>query len=155
MQIKTFKGHAIGQLPEIDVEDIAHCLSNLCLFHGHTKRFISYAEYSAHMAGRIKESNYKLYALTFNAWRCFEFTYTSTEQMVRMQNHILRKLDLSPQFMSILAANLNQMEKELGELLHKRFVLGEEPEEEEQQIEYGMMPEQAKELFLKMWKKYR
>jgi hypothetical protein len=52
--IQTFTGKAFWPLDpqpsEIDIEDIAHALSNSCRFTGHVKKFYSVAEHSIHVS---------------------------------------------------------------------------------------------------------
>lgn len=55
--IRTFTGKMINVFdpdPElICIEDIAHALSNLCRFGGHTRRFYSVAEHSVEVAKEV------------------------------------------------------------------------------------------------------
>lgn len=48
--IQTRNGHAfdpqIGKISSIDIDDIAHALSNLCRYSGHCRKFYSVAEHS-------------------------------------------------------------------------------------------------------------
>lgn len=48
--IQTYNGHAFypktGKVTSIDLEDVAHSLSNLCRFSGHCREFYSVAEHS-------------------------------------------------------------------------------------------------------------
>src|SRR5688500_14252940 len=48
--IRTYTGKEFyplkPELDKIDIEDIAHALSNLCRFTGHTKQFYSVAQHS-------------------------------------------------------------------------------------------------------------
>ena len=155
MQIKTLNNHIVSKTMTIDIEDIAHALSNQCIFQGHSKTFISYAEFSSHLAARTEMSNHKLYSLFFNSWRCFEFIYQNQQDLLYMQDYILRKIGLSSQFQTILTTSLNKYNKNLTELLFKRFILDEELEEQEQKIEYGLPPLQAKEIFLNIYEKYK
>lgn len=57
--IQTYTGRAFDLLdPQPDmvvVEDIAHALSNICRFTGHTRAFYSVAEHSVHVAEIVPE----------------------------------------------------------------------------------------------------
>lgn len=59
--IQTYTGKVFDFLnptPDmIDIEDIAHSLSNLCRYGGHTKRFYSVAEHSGHMSYMVPEKH--------------------------------------------------------------------------------------------------
>lgn len=52
--IETYNGehfHLLEPAPEeIDIEDIAHALANVCRFGGHVKHFYSVAEHSVHVS---------------------------------------------------------------------------------------------------------
>lgn len=54
MFLTTSSGRAIAlesiEAADIDIQDIAHSLSNLCRFGGHTKRFYSVAQHSVRVA---------------------------------------------------------------------------------------------------------
>lgn len=55
--IETVSGrkfHFLAPHPnEIDITDIAHALSNICRFTGHTKRYYSVAQHSVHVASLL------------------------------------------------------------------------------------------------------
>jgi 5'-deoxynucleotidase YfbR-like HD superfamily hydrolase len=68
--IETFRGHkfhALNPTPEeIDIEDIAHALSNQCRFTGHIHRFVSVAEHS-YYASLLADKPDKLAGLLHDA----------------------------------------------------------------------------------------
>ncbi len=68
--IRTYTGKMINVFepdPElICIEDIAHALSNLCRFGGHTRRFYSVAEHSMRVANEVPYE-YRLTALLHDA----------------------------------------------------------------------------------------
>lgn len=70
MILKTYTGKEIDifnlNLEDISLIDIAHALSNICRFAGHTTSFYSVAEHSVRVARICSEKN-KLYALLHNA----------------------------------------------------------------------------------------
>lgn len=69
--LRTFTGNVINVFdpkPEdICIEDIAHALSNICRFNGHSKKFYSVAEHSIRCADEIESRNNRLAALMHDA----------------------------------------------------------------------------------------
>ncbi|MEM4379972.1 MAG: hypothetical protein QXL01_04720, partial [Thermoplasmatales archaeon] len=53
--IETYSGKKFDYLAqsELDIEDIAHALSNLCRFNGHTRVFYSVAEHSVNVSSMV------------------------------------------------------------------------------------------------------
>ena len=68
--IRTFSGIEINifepKPEQINIEDIAHALSNQCRFSGHVARFYSVAEHSLHVAMKV-EHKHALAALLHDA----------------------------------------------------------------------------------------
>lgn len=62
--IRTFSGNWVNvfdpQEDQITIEDIAHGLSNLCRYGGHTRVFYSVAQHSIHCAEVLRNSNTSL-----------------------------------------------------------------------------------------------
>lgn len=55
---------------DINLEDIAHCLSNLCRYGGQTKQFYSVAEHSCRVAESVSDEN-KSWALLHDATEAY------------------------------------------------------------------------------------
>lgn len=68
--IQTYTGKkfypADPSVEDIDIEDIAHALSNMCRFTGHTKEFYSVAQHSV-LASWICEEGDRMWALLHDA----------------------------------------------------------------------------------------
>lgn len=66
-EVETFSGNYVDtEYPKADtivLEDIAHALSQLCRYGGHTKRFYSVAEHSVLVSRRME-------AQGFSKWEC-------------------------------------------------------------------------------------
>lgn len=57
--VQTKSGHAfdpkVGKLSAVEIEDIAHALSNLCRYSGHCRKFYSVAEHSVLVSRIIRK----------------------------------------------------------------------------------------------------
>lgn len=73
--IQTFSGrrfHYQDPRPEdIHIVDIAHALSNLCRYAGHTNRFYSVAEHSVIMSGLFADPQLRMIALLHDATEAY------------------------------------------------------------------------------------
>lgn len=62
--IRTFTGNWINVFDpkedQINIEDIAHALSNLCRYGGHTRCFYSVAQHSVHCAELLRNTSIQL-----------------------------------------------------------------------------------------------
>jgi len=69
-EIQLFSGKTFDFLDlkpiNIDISDIAHALSQLCRFNGHTDRFYSVAEHSLYVSSLV-HPNYAIYGLLHDA----------------------------------------------------------------------------------------
>lgn len=95
---------------EILIEDIAHSLSNLCRFTGHTEKFYSVAEHSLNVSYLMATNELRLKALLHDASEAY-------------LHDIPRPLKRLPEFKRYL-----RIEKKLQEMIYERF--GVDPGEE-------------------------
>lgn len=72
--IDTFTGKRLvpfdPDINEIELEDIAHALSNICRFGGHCSKFYSVAEHSVHVS-KLVETEFALDALMHDATEAY------------------------------------------------------------------------------------
>lgn len=154
MKIKTFNGNIINQSVKIDLEDIAHSLSNQCLFFGHTKIYISYAEFSVRLSSVIGISNLCNYALLYNSWKAFDFLYQSPKDLSYMQNRIIRLLGLSTDYNLMIGEQIMKSNNTLMTYVYNHYIEDKPLEEDEKEIPFGLSPEDSKNLFIETYKKY-
>lgn len=104
--IQTFKGNQFWPLDpradEIDIEDIAHALSNLCRYGGHTKRFYSVAEHCVLVSYKVPKE-YALDALLHDASEAYlidvprpikQFLFNYKEIEAEIEKEVARKFGL-------------------------------------------------------------
>lgn len=107
--IQTYLGHKFYPFDprpeEIHIADIAHALSNICRFTGHTCRFYSVAQHSVHVCD-ILPPDQQLAGLLHDASEAYLTDFP-------------RPLKLSPYF----ASNYRRTEAALEEAIHARFHL--------------------------------
>jgi len=92
---------------EILIEDIAHALSNICRFTGHTKKFISVAEHSINVSNLLPGS-LKLQGLLHDASEAYLLDFP-------------RPLKYLPEF-----AEYRKMEKKIQKMIFKKFGIEKE-----------------------------
>lgn len=106
--IQTFTGRAFWPLDprvdDIDILDIAHALSMLCRYGGHTRRFYSVAEHCVLMSRYVEPEN-ALWALLHDATEAYMVDvprpikrqlpdYMAAED--NLMGHICKRYDLDP-----------------------------------------------------------
>lgn len=107
--IQTYTGvkfHFLAPQPdEVRIEDIAHALSNICRFTGHTKRHLSVAEHSVH-ASILVDGGLELAGLLHDASEAYIGDVSSPLKKVlpgfvelehKIQAVIFRKFGLPPE----------------------------------------------------------
>lgn len=74
-KLKTFTGRFIDPInphpDDISIEDIAHALSNMPRFAGHTKRFYSVAEHCLRCVHLVKDQNIEMEVLLHDATEAY------------------------------------------------------------------------------------
>lgn len=102
--IRTFTGQYVNFIdPDPDtivIEDIAHALSNMCRWGGHTPRFYSVAQHSI-LCSKHVDKHYRLAALMHDASEAY-------------------LMDI-PRPIKKLLANYNEIENKLMEVIAKKF----------------------------------
>ena len=72
--MQTYKGHKLDFInpdpKEIDIEDIAHALSNICRFSGHCAKFYSVAQHSVYVA-QLSHPDHRLAGLMHDATEAY------------------------------------------------------------------------------------
>lgn len=133
--ISTYTGkrfdYSNPQPDQICIEDIAHALSNICRWTGHTRCFYSVAEHSLHVA-RLCKPEYKLIGLLHDATEAYANDlnrplkktsglagYRLTEQLI--WNQIVQKFNLATVKMpfDVKCADEILMNTEARDLLHE------------------------------------
>lgn len=100
--IRTYSGHHVNVFdpdPEtICIEDIAHALSNLCRFAGHTKRFYSVAQHSVLCSLQV-DDDCRLGALMHDASEAYLLDIPKP-----IKNRLVGYKEMEDKMMSIIAA---------------------------------------------------
>jgi hypothetical protein len=112
--IRTYSGLYVNVFdpdPEtICIEDIAHALSNLCRFAGHTKRFYSVAQHSV-LCSRCVDDKFRLQALLHDASEAYLLDIPRPIKI-----HLVGYKEMENRMMSLIAAKFGftfPLEKEV------------------------------------------
>lgn len=117
--IQTYTGKKFDLLhpraEDVDIRDIAHALSNLCRFTGHTEldeanQFYSVAEHSVHCVYLLAKSK-NSHLLSEEVIQC-AFLHDAAEAYIG---------DISTPFKNLLAAPVNHIELNIEEAIQKHF----------------------------------
>lgn len=148
---------------KIDLEDIAHSLSNICRFNGHCSEFYSVAQHSVHVASLIKEDRLRLAGLLHDASEAytgdivtpFKRMFSSLWAIeTRLQKQINQHFGITlteDDNAKIKAADLKALATEKRDLMPKQhhevwsYLSGQEPDGH---IIIPLAPKEAKSLFL-------
>jgi uncharacterized protein len=130
--ITTYTGRSITPLDpdpaDIDIEDIAHALSNSCRFTGHVREFYSVAQHS-YLCSTIVPDEYKLTALLHDASEAY-------------LSDIARPIKSQPEFGDVYKKYENQLEAAIAE----RFGLVFPYPEEIKQADYNLLKTEQRDL---------
>ena len=131
--IRTFTGIKFAplspRLEDIDIRDIAHALSNLCRFTGHTPVFYSVAEHSV-LVSKLVEPEYALGALLHDASEAylndiagpikpFFPEYVKAEKKLQDLIHLKWTIGGDDQFAAIKVADQKALELEQSVLFNQ------------------------------------
>lgn len=148
--ITTFTGKTVNvfepDMNVIDIKDIAHALSNLCRFGGHTRQFYSVAEHSVRVARELNSRSLQLTALLHDAAEAYLVDmprpvkkYIAGYEMMenRVMEAIARRFKIQfPLPKQVIDADNMLLEREYDELLapdpvtHRHCLLPEDAEHE-------------------------
>jgi hypothetical protein len=172
--IQTFTGGRIWPLDprpeEIDIEDIAHALSNLCRFGGHVSEFYSVAQHSLIVSRLIEEKlglPFAIYGLLHDASEAYLIDvprpikhsldmqpYRDAEN--RMEKAICAKFGLQyPMPDEIKWADRVALRNEQQSLMRPPLDVWEEDRTPELVLPYirGLSPKEAKYFFMEQFKR--
>lgn len=148
---------------KIDLEDIAHSLSNICRFNGHCAEFYSVAQHSVHVASLVQDERLRFPALLHDA--CEAYTGDIVTPFKRMFS-ALRFIEarLEAQVFEHFGVEVSDEDKALikqADLValatEKRDLMPRQRNEQWSYIEglkpdpepiHPLLPKEAKELFL-------
>lgn len=107
--IQTYQGSQMYPLDpravEIDIQDIAHALSNLCRFNGHVKKFYSVAEHSCHVSDLFDSGYLRLMGLLHDASEAY--LCDMPRPIKRSEGFATRYLEAEEKLMHVIAAKFD------------------------------------------------
>lgn len=153
--VRTFTGRFVNVFnPEpytIEIRDIAHALSNLCRFGGHTRVFYSVAQHCVQCAGLVR-SRYKLQALLHDAAEAYlidvpkplKYRYPGYEEM---ENKVMTVIARKYRFQYPVAAEVKDADKAMLVTEWCSLMIGKD-------TIMKWSPEEAEEHFLRIFYRY-
>ena len=175
--METYTGRKIfpmaARVAEIKIEDIAHALSNLCRFAGHTEYFYSVAQHSV-MVSHLSDGSSKMEGLLHDATEAYLVDIPRPVKLALPQYKeyeanlckvIFRAFKLQyPIPFSVLLADEIMLEAEHRQLLHSELEWEDLPDEFKKIKDFDklaadvriepMLPRNAEKLFLETFESY-
>lgn len=153
--IRTYRGHYFDVFDpnpdQIDIEDIAHSLSLLCRFAGHTQSFYSVAEHSIWVAKKVRIED-KLTALLHDASEAYLIDLPSPikkgiPQYLEMENNLMKAIAQKLEFNYPFSSEIKIADKLALEYEWENKVISDKV--------ISLTPEEAKKSFLQEYYKIK